>query len=128
MCRLLPLCQIGPFCRTSALGCSNQDDYQTDRLHMLRRVDLRSKRRSGGARFHENNAHAYTIDACVSKSLGSRCEADGRVSRRLIVHLSSYTHGFCVAPALLQHFSSARAIHGYCDNRACACLLGFSVA
>ena len=53
-----------------------------DRLDRLRRAVLRRERGSGGAQFHENNAHAYTIDACVSKSSGSRCEVDGRVSRR----------------------------------------------
>ena len=64
----------------------------------------------------------------MSKSSDSLCEVDGSVSRRLVVHLSSCTHGFCVAPAPVQQCSPARAVHGYCDHRVCARLLGFSVA
>ena len=73
-------------------------------------------------------AHTCTIDACVSKSPCSRCEADGRVSRQLTVHLSSSDTRFCVAHAPLHFAFGQCAIHGYCDNRVCACLLGFSVA
>ena len=42
------------------------------------------------------------------------------VCRRLIVHLSSCTHGVCVAPAPSHHRSPAHAIHGYCCQCVCA--------
>ena len=71
--------------------------------------------------------HKQKIDACVSKSSDPRCEIDGRVSRRLSVHLSSCTHGFCVAPALAQHWLRHAQL-GHCDHSARAYLLGVSVA
>ena len=76
----------------------------------------------------KNRIHSHIIDACVSKSSGLRCEIVGRVSRRLIVHLSSCTHGFCVAPAPVQNCNEARAILGHCDHSMRANLLGVSVA
>ena len=74
-------------------------------------LDLSGKEGKGGVKL-ENGTHAYTIDACVSKGSGSRCEVDGSVSRQLIVP-------FCVVLAPLHHCSRARAIHGYCvlDSR-----------
>ena len=62
------------------------------------------------------STHRHLIDACVSKSSGPRCEIVGRVSRRLSVLLSSCTHGFCVAPAPLQHCYAARAKKCYCHH------------
>ena len=99
-----------------------------DHLHRLRRADLKRTKGSGGARFHVSNAHAHTIDGCVSKSSGQRCGIVGRVSRRLSVHLSSCTHGFCVAPAPVQHSFASRALLGYCDHGVRAHLVGVSVA
>ena len=46
-----------------------------------------------------NGTHTYTIDACVSKGSSSRCEVDRRVSRQLMVHLSSSDTPFSVAPS-----------------------------
>ena len=120
-------CQSGPVCALIIDRISALNMIWTSH-HRLGRADLRRKRGSGGARFHEDKAHVYTFDACLSKSSGSRCEFDGRLSRWLFVHLSSYTHGLCVAPAPLHHCSPARAIHGYCDHRVRSCLLGFSFA
>ena len=111
----LALCWNGPVCvliivGTSALGCSNQDSH---RIRPPSKTQQSGKEGKGGAQL-ENSTHTYTIDACVSKSSGSRCEVDGRVGRQLIVHLSSCTRGFCVALALVQHCCPALAIHGYC--------------
>ena len=79
---------------------------------------LEKERRSGGVRSHENNAHAYIIDACVSKSSCSRCEVYGRVGRRLIVHLSSCTRFLrrtCTCTTSSPAYSgwSKRATRGY---------------
>ena len=76
----------------------------------------------------KNSTHNHIIDACVSKSSGPRCEIVGRVSRRLSVHLSSCTYGFCFTPAPVQQCNAARAIIGYCDHGMRANLLGVSVA
>ena len=76
----------------------------------------------------KHSTHSQIIYACVSKSSGPRCEIVDRVGRRWIVHLSSCTHGFCVAPAPVQHCYAARAILGYCDHGVRANLLGVSVA
>ena len=69
----------------------DQDGYRTWPSSKTEESGPEEQRGSGGARSHENNAHAYTIDARVSKSSGPRCEIVGRVSRRLSVHLSSCT-------------------------------------
>ena len=48
-------------------------------------------------------------------------EVCNQKEKRLIVHLSSGTHGFCVANAPVQHRNAARAILGYCDHGMRAC-------
>ena len=65
----------------------------------------------------------------MSKGSGSRCEADGRVSRRLTGHQSSSDTLFCVVLAPFAHTCIKQiAMHGHHGNRVCACFLGFSVA
>ena len=87
-------------------------------LQRLRTVDLSGKEGKGSVQL-ENSTHTFSIDARVSKSSCSRCEVNGRVRRRPIVHLSSSNTEFCVAPAPLHFAFPQCAIH-----RACAGLLG----
>ena len=114
----LLLCQNGP--GFVLMGCSTG----LDRLRRLRRVDLSGKEKGKGDVQLENSTHTRIQLTHVSKSSGSRCEVDGGVSRHLIVHLSSWSTQFCVAPPLY----TIEVPHVHPMDNVCACLWGFSVA
>ena len=82
-------------------------------------VDLSGAEGKGGCAVG-NSTHTYTIDACVSKGPGSRCEADGRVSRQLTVHVSSSDTPFCVPAPLRTLLHSGNVQHMDTVTNVCA--------
>ena len=75
-----------------------------------------------GSMERHSQSYNHTIDVCVSKSSGPRCETVGIVSRRLSVCPSLYTcvlRRTCTCTCWL----STCALHGYCDYGTRACFL-----
>ena len=96
------------------------------RLQLLRRVDLCGHKGDGGVQSKTAPTAISLTHVCRGVPVrGVKLSAEPAVNRQFTCPRA---HGFCVAPAPVQHCNAARAVLGYCDHGLRANLLGVSVA